>query len=43
VIEQGFERLEVGMAVRFAEELGQHGPQASSVHVAGKPHTLKRR
>jgi cold shock CspA family protein/ribosome-associated translation inhibitor RaiA len=43
VIEQGFERLEVGTAVRFAEELGQHGPQASSVHVVGKPHTLKRR
>jgi cold shock CspA family protein/ribosome-associated translation inhibitor RaiA len=38
-----FERLEVGTVVRFAEEAGEQGPQASSVHLAGKPHTQKRR
>lgn len=43
VLDERFDRLEVGMPVRFAEELGQQGPQASSVHVAGKPHTAKRR
>lgn len=29
-----FEDLEVGTVVRFAEERGEKGPQASSVHVA---------
>jgi cold shock CspA family protein/ribosome-associated translation inhibitor RaiA len=30
---EGFERLEVGMPVRFVEEMGEQGPQASTVHV----------
>ncbi|HEY9384904.1 MAG TPA: HPF/RaiA family ribosome-associated protein [Gemmatimonadales bacterium] len=31
----GFDRLEVGTEVRYAEEEGEKGPQASSVSVAG--------
>jgi cold shock CspA family protein/ribosome-associated translation inhibitor RaiA len=31
----GFDRLEVGSEVRFAEEEGNEGPQASSVSIAG--------
>ena len=33
-----FDRLEVGTEVRFAEELGEAGPQASTAHVLGKRH-----
>ncbi|HEX9944189.1 MAG TPA: ribosome-associated translation inhibitor RaiA [Thermoanaerobaculia bacterium] len=32
----GFEKLEVGARVRFAEEQGFEGPQASTVSVVGK-------
>jgi ribosomal subunit interface protein len=32
VIDGGFDVLEAGMHVRFAEELGEKGPQASTVH-----------
>lgn len=35
VLNKGFEKLKVGMRVRFAEELGAKGPQASSVTVLG--------
>lgn len=35
VIEPGFERLEVGTRVRFAEEAGEEGPQASTVAISG--------
>jgi ribosomal subunit interface protein len=35
-----FERLAVGMEVRFAEEMGEEGPQASSVQVVGKHHVI---
>jgi ribosomal subunit interface protein len=31
VLEPGFERLEVGTEVRFDEEMGEQGPQASTV------------
>lgn len=31
-----FEKLGVGTQVRFSEELGEKGPQASSVHILGK-------
>lgn len=31
-----FARLEVGDVVRFHEEAGEQGPQASTVHVEGK-------
>jgi cold shock CspA family protein len=30
-----FEALRPGEQVRFCEELGEQGPQASTVHVAG--------
>jgi cold shock CspA family protein/ribosome-associated translation inhibitor RaiA len=33
-----FDRLSVGMEVRFAEEEGEHGPQASTVTIVGKHH-----
>jgi ribosomal subunit interface protein len=32
VLDDGFDALVVGQAVRFAEEQGEQGPQASSVH-----------
>lgn len=32
----GFSRLRVGTRVSFAEEVGEKGPQASTVHVLGK-------
>jgi len=34
VLEGAFRRLRVGSEVRFAEELGEEGPQASTVAVA---------
>jgi cold shock CspA family protein/ribosome-associated translation inhibitor RaiA len=33
-----FDQLTVGAEVRFEEELGEQGPQASSVHVLGRHH-----
>ncbi len=33
-----YEELEVGSEVRFVEEAGEQGPQASTVHVVGKHH-----
>lgn len=38
VIETGFEALEIGDEVRFVEESGEAGPQASTVHKIGKHH-----
>jgi len=38
VLDTDFSRLAVGDAVRFAEEMGELGPQASSVHLEGKHH-----
>jgi cold shock CspA family protein/ribosome-associated translation inhibitor RaiA len=38
VLHNDFERLAIGMQVRFAEEQGQEGPQASTVTVVGKHH-----
>lgn len=35
VLGGGFERLEIGAAVRFCEEMGDKGPQASTVKVRG--------
>jgi ribosomal subunit interface protein len=35
VLEPGFERISVGTKVRFAEEEGEQGPQASTVKIAG--------
>ncbi|HVY64396.1 MAG TPA: HPF/RaiA family ribosome-associated protein [Gammaproteobacteria bacterium] len=36
VLNAKFDALEVGMEVRFDEEAGDQGPQASTVHVTGK-------
>lgn len=38
VVNGGFEELGVGAEVRFEEEEGDKGPQASTVHVVGKHH-----
>jgi len=38
VLEPGFVQLEIGTAVRFFEEQGGKGPQASTVAFVGKPH-----
>ncbi len=36
VVNTDFSKLETGNQVRFAEEMGDAGPQASSVHLLGK-------
>lgn len=36
VLNDGFERLEVGTPVRFVEEMGEKGPQASTVAISGR-------
>jgi len=36
VLNDGFRKLEVGSRVSFAEEVGEKGPQASTVHPLGK-------
>ena len=33
VVENGFDRLRLGSEVRFAEAMGEKGPQASTVHI----------
>lgn len=38
VLTGSFDRLEVGAEVRFAEEAGEKGAQASTVHAVGKHH-----
>lgn len=38
VLGKGFEALKTGMEVRFSEEQGNEGPQASSVFLIGKHH-----
>ena len=38
VIDGSFEKIVPGTKVRFAEEDGDKGPQASTVHVAGNDH-----
>jgi len=35
VVNADFDKLKIGDAVRFAEEMGDQGPQASSVHLTG--------
>lgn len=40
VLEASFEDLQVGTQVRFAEEQGDEGPQASTVRLVGKHHQL---
>lgn len=41
VLHDAFETLEVGNEVRFAEEMGEKGPQASSVALIGKRHIVE--
>jgi ribosomal subunit interface protein len=38
ILDADFDRLEVGDPVRFHEEAGEEGPQASTVHVERKVH-----
>ncbi len=40
VLHEGFDRLEVGTEVAFAEEPGQKSPQASTVRPVGRHHHL---
>jgi ribosomal subunit interface protein len=40
VLNANFDHLEPGVEVRFSEEAGDQGPQASSVHVVGKHHVV---
>jgi ribosomal subunit interface protein len=40
VVNADFDRLKVGLEVRFSEEAGDLGPQASTVHVVGKHHLV---
>ncbi|MDJ0957951.1 MAG: HPF/RaiA family ribosome-associated protein [Arenicellales bacterium] len=39
VVNARFDKLEVGDSVSFNEEMGEKGPQASSVHLKSKHHT----
>lgn len=41
VIDADFDDLDIGMEVRFAEEIGDQGPQASTVHLIGKHHIVE--
>ncbi|GMR18067.1 MAG: HPF/RaiA family ribosome-associated protein [Gammaproteobacteria bacterium] len=38
VVNADFNNLEIGTEVRFVDEMGELGPQASTVHVIGKHH-----
>jgi ribosomal subunit interface protein len=40
VLKNAFDKLEVGSEVRFTEEAGEQGPQASSVTPVGKHHVV---
>jgi len=40
VLDDGFDRLQLGEEVRFAEEPGDKGPQASTVRAVGKHHPV---
>jgi ribosomal subunit interface protein len=40
VIDENFDNLSKGDSVRFSEEMGDNGPQASSVHIEGKHHVV---
>jgi ribosomal subunit interface protein len=40
VLGEQFDHLQEGMRVHFTEEMGEQGPQASTVHVEGKHHVV---
>ena len=42
VIEGDFDSLQPGTSVHFTETSGDQGPQASTVHIEGKHHTVSR-
>ncbi|MDH5425166.1 MAG: HPF/RaiA family ribosome-associated protein [Gammaproteobacteria bacterium] len=42
MLDENYDSLEIGDEVRFAEEAGNDGPQASSVHMIGKHHIVDR-
>ena len=39
-VDADFDSLEIGSEVRFADESGDKGPQASTVHLIGKRHIV---
>lgn len=41
ILGANFDKLEEGTSVRFSEEMGEEGPQASTVHIEGKHHATK--
>lgn len=40
LVEGDFDKLELGAEVRYTEEMGEEGPQATSVHLVGKHHLM---
>lgn len=40
VVDADFDKLPIGAEVRFAEERGERGPQASTVYLVGKHHIV---
>jgi len=40
MVDADFDKLQIGAEVRFSEEIGERGPQASTVHVVGKHHIV---
>ena len=40
VVEADFDKLQVDAEVRFTEQMGEHGPQASTVRLVGKHHIV---
>ena len=40
VVGNDFDQLKIGATVRFKEVEGDQGPQASTVHLVGKPHVV---
>ena len=40
VLDADFDKLAIGTEVRFVEEAGERGPQASTVYVVGKHHVV---
>ena len=40
ILNMDFDKLEIGTKVHYAEEMGEQGPQASTIHVEGKHHVV---
>jgi len=43
LVDADFDQLVAGDEVRFVDEPGEEGPQASTVHLVGEPYTIKKR